>query len=172
MPRWLNKWKNKKQINALADDIRNAARHPVFYTDYRVPDTRQGRLDLLLFQLCIVSAGLAHHAGGHRLAQPVFDIILAEIQESLRQIGVGDLSIPHKMKAIMRAANGLSDQFYRLKDDPEGLQALIARNLYHNEVGDAAILAAMAGYVRAHMDRLAGQGAESFSFTVLQGQAA
>lgn len=168
----LHKRKNKKLVLELANTIRLAAREPVFYTAYGVPDTRQGRLDLLIFQLCILSAGLAGHAGGHRLAQPVFDAILRDIQESLRQIGVGDLSVPHKMKAIMRAANGLSDLFYKNAENAEVLVQAIQKNLYHGQCEDKSVLNDMVSYVQANMAALAQTGGEGFAFTLPERQAA
>lgn len=161
---FIDKRKNANHWKALSYQVQNSARNPVFFEGLGVPDTIQGRLDLVLFHLGIVSAGLTLRDGKSKLAQYIFDDVLRTLQEGLRQAGVGDLGVPHKMKDIMRAANGLTDLMYKHVSDTEGLKAVIFKNLYHNQPGQESNATVAALYAQQHMTALLDHGPDHFTF--------
>ena len=90
----------------IIKQVIDAARAPVLYTDYEVPDTPAGRFQMIT--LHAVPYMLAYgRANDGRATQALFDMIFRDIELSFREIGVGDLAVPKKMKAFMKDFNGI-----------------------------------------------------------------
>lgn len=119
----------QRNIAPLYGAIVAQARHPAFYTGYGVPDTLNGRLDLLLLHLVVVTL----HLGPQRqpLGQQLFDRFCQDMDDNLREMGVGDLAVPKEMKRIGEAFYGrLAAYEAALKGDDAELAATLARNVY------------------------------------------
>src|SRR5262245_22820274 len=83
------------------------ARRPVFHTSFRVPDTIDGRFDLLAIHAFLVLEALREmgDAGdrvGTRLATEVF----AGFEAGLRELGVSDMGLSRRIKAMADAFYG------------------------------------------------------------------
>ncbi|MFG1295966.1 ubiquinol-cytochrome C chaperone family protein [Xanthobacter variabilis] len=129
----------------------------MFYTDFGVPDTLEGRFEMVLLHTILVCHRLKDGSEAERaLSQEVFDTFASDMDRTLREMGVGDLSVPKKMKKIGGAFYGRAaayDAALAAEDDILLAQAL-GRNIL--EVEDAADLPhALAGYVRATARSLA-----------------
>lgn len=132
-----------------------AARQPVFYRDYGVPDTLDGRFDLLL--LHIVLTMLRMKDGDAR--QKLFDLMFADMDRSLREIGVGDMSIGKKMKPMLAGFYGRATAYKAALADShdEALVTSLSRNLFGLASGTAPHAAEVARYVRASVTKLSTQ---------------
>lgn len=75
-------------------------RLPVFYQGFGVPDTLEGRFSVLALHLFAVLHHLAE-GGETVLSQELSDIFTADMETVLREIGVGDLSIPKKVRGVI-----------------------------------------------------------------------
>ena len=71
-----------------------------------VPDTVNGRFDLLLLHLWLMLRRLKSAAGGAALSQALFDHFCNDMDDNLREMGVGDLTVPKKMQAFGEAFYG------------------------------------------------------------------
>ncbi len=138
------------------------ARLPVFYTGYGVPDTIDGRFEML----CVHAYGLFHRLKGmgadaDALAQAVYDAMFADLDGSLRELGVADLGVGRRIKAMTEALNGRIQAFdYALAADDEALCAAIRRNVYGTASPGSAQIVAMAEYLRQIRAGLAAQPVE------------
>ena len=84
------------------------ARLPVFYQSLEVPDTLEGRFLMLSVHLFAVLHRLKRgRVGGHGLAQDLTDNFSADMETVLREIGVGDLGIPKKMRGLAASTAAL-----------------------------------------------------------------
>ena len=84
-----------------------AAREAWFYTALGVPDTLDGRFDLVGVHVFLVIRRLrALPAPGPALAQSVFDAMFHDMDVNLREMGVGDLSVGKKVRAMWEAFHG------------------------------------------------------------------
>lgn len=102
-------------------------REPVFYQSCGVPDTFDGRFDLLLVHIFIIYNGLMVADGAHKdLAQFIFDETFKDMDQTLREMGIGDVGVPKHQKRMMRAFNGRMHR-YQLAFDPSKIEHLIAR---------------------------------------------
>src|SRR5215467_3304390 len=99
-------------IETIYGMIVTQAREPLFYRELGVPDTVDGRFDLILLHLWIVLSRLrAAEAGkepGQGLSQALFDRFCEDMDDNLREMGVGDLAVPKRMQAFGEAFYGRS----------------------------------------------------------------
>jgi cytochrome b pre-mRNA-processing protein 3 len=93
-------------IEAIYGMIVTQAREPLFYRDLGVPDTVNGRFDLLVLHLWMVLRRLTQTEGGARLSQMLFDHFCEDMDANLREMGVGDLTVPKRMQAFGEAFYG------------------------------------------------------------------
>ncbi len=92
----------RDEAKRILTRVTERARNESLYTDAGVPDTLDGRFQLLgLF----LSLELAKIEDG-QLRQALFDRFFITCEMSLREMGIGDLSVPHKLKAMMIAFHG------------------------------------------------------------------
>ena len=132
------------------------ARNPVFYTELGVPDQFIGRFDLLLLHVFMIMHRLNELGEeGRALSQALFDATFANMDQGLRELGIGDMGIPKRMKKMMKAFNGRVNAYEAALVDDSSLAAAIRRNLYGTvpDIGDAQV-SRMVRYVRSNLDIL------------------
>lgn len=139
-----------RQGHTLYTAAVEAARQPAYYLDMGVADTLQGRFDLFGLHVALVIRRLRHDAdpAGKEIAQAVFDAMFADMDVSLREMGVGDMSIARRVKSMWEAFNGRAQAYEAALDagDQATLAEALTRNLWAGEAptGSAAALAARA----------------------------
>ncbi len=111
-----------------------AARQPAYYLEYGVPDTLQGRFDLVGLHVALLIRRLRHDAepAGKELAQAVFDAMFNDMDVNLREMGVGDMSIGKRVKRMWEAFHGRAQAYEAALDaaDMAGLEEALLRNLW------------------------------------------
>lgn len=121
-------------IEAIYGAIVAQARRPVFYQALCVPDTVDGRFDMVLLHLWMVLRRLRERPENERVAQALFDHFCSDMDANLREMGVGDLAVPKKMRAFGEAFYGRARAYdAAFADGESALAAALARNVY----GDA-----------------------------------
>ncbi|MGH6892982.1 MAG: ubiquinol-cytochrome C chaperone family protein, partial [Dongiaceae bacterium] len=140
----------QSEARELYRQIAAQTRMPVFYTSFGVPDTIDGRFEML----CLHAYALFHRLKGQgvdadALAQATYDAMFADLDGSLRELGAADLGVGRRIKAMTEALNGRIQAFDRafLAGD-EALRDAIRRNVYGTVSPSEAQIAAMAGYLR------------------------
>ena len=101
----------------MARSWRRRVRRP-FTGDYGVPDTVEGRFDLIVLHLVLLIDRLGcDDDAGRGIGQRLFDVFCRDLDGNLREMGVGDLAVPKRMRALrrslLRPAGGLSRRFCR-----------------------------------------------------------
>lgn len=133
-----------------------AARAPYFYAELGVPDTLDGRFDMIgLFVFLVIDRLHRESKEGAEIAQAVFDAMFADMDFTLRELGVGDMSVGRRVKAMWEALNGRSRAYagpLQAEDAPALAEAL-ARNVWRGgETGPHALaLAEMALRQHRHL---------------------
>jgi cytochrome b pre-mRNA-processing protein 3 len=134
-----------------------AARNPYLYATLAVPDTLDGRFDAIVLYVYLVVRRLDPEPDpGPRLAQAVFDAMFLDMDINLREMGVGDLSVGKRNRAMWEAFHGRSAAYAAVWDDPAELAAAIARNFWRGTEpppGSAAALARLAGKQAGHLTK-------------------
>jgi cytochrome b pre-mRNA-processing protein 3 len=143
-------------IGAIYGMIVTQAREPLFYRDLGVPDTVNGRFDLIVLHLWTVLRRLREIAGTAEFSQALFDRFCDDLDDNLREIGTGDLAVPKKMQAFGEAFYGrIAAYDIALSDSPEALAQAISRNILDGGgIENARRLAAYARAVIATLEQL------------------
>ena len=144
---------------ALYGRIVDQARLPVFYRAGGVPDTLDGRFELIALHAFLLFHRLKREGeAGAGLSQAVFDTMFADMDASLRELGAGDLGVPPRIKRMVNGFYGRIAAYEAGLAGPDGaLDEALRRNLYGTVTPDPAVPAAMAAYLRAAIAVLAGQ---------------
>ena len=141
------------------------SRQPILYTDYAVPDTVIGRFDMITLHAFLVFRRLkTQDPEAESFCQNLFDHMFTDMDRSLREMGVGDLSVGKKVKALARGFYGRVVAYERALDaegDAE-LQDALIRNVYPLSEPPAAAVAGLAHYVRLQAAALAEQPVTEF----------
>lgn len=140
-------------IDRLHGEIVAAVRQPIFYRDYGIGDTFDGRFELLaLCSTIVVHRLMECGSEGQDLAQELTDGIFSHLDGALREMGTGDLAVPRRIKALASALLGRRQAYVRALGEPDdrALAAALARNVYAGQrpEDDEAVLR-LARYVRA-----------------------
>jgi cytochrome b pre-mRNA-processing protein 3 len=150
---------------ALYLDLVRQARRPVFYAEFGVPDTLDGRFDTIVLHVALVLLRLrAEGPAGAALGQALFDVLFADMDRSLREMGVGDLGVGKRVKQIGKAVYGrLAAYDEGLAASDGKLEAALRRNLYGTVSPEPTQVAAMVRYARAAATHLAVQPLAGFN---------
>lgn len=139
----------QEQAERLYLQVVAQARQPVFYTDYRVPDTVDGRFEMIALHSWLLIQKL-HKDNAPNVAQALFDQMFLDMDRSMREMGIGDLSVPKKMKVMMSAFNGRSQAYAKAFAEPALLHDTVRRNIYGTlKIMEDATVTAMCEYVKA-----------------------
>jgi cytochrome b pre-mRNA-processing protein 3 len=130
-------------IEAIYGMIVTQAREPLFYRDLAVPDTVNGRFDMLLLHLWMVLHRLKPIEGGAELSQALFDRFCDDMDGNLREMGVGDLTVPKRMQAFGEAFYGRVAAYdLALEAGEEPLAQALCKNILNGaEIEKAKVLA-------------------------------
>jgi cytochrome b pre-mRNA-processing protein 3 len=124
----------KLLVQSLLDQLVARARAPVFFADLGVPDTLDGRFDLVTLHAWLVLERLkAAHLDME--AQALMDALFVSFDEALREQGTGDMGMGRRMKAMADAFFGRL-KVYAAAAQEEELTAALARNVWRGAAAD------------------------------------
>ena len=142
-------------IEAIYGMIVTQAREPLFYRDLGVPDTVNGRFDLLVLHLWMVLRRLRSIESGIDLSQMLFDRFCEDMDGNLREMGVGDLTVPKRMQAFGEAFYGRAAAYdIALTAGGEPLAQALCKNILNGKQIENA--RRLASYAEAAIEALAG----------------
>jgi cytochrome b pre-mRNA-processing protein 3 len=151
------KAKPPASVDRVYADTVKMARRPSLYSDMGVPDTVMGRFDCLALHLSLVLRRLkALPAPADQLAQELVDRFFADLDDALREIGIGDVSVPKKVKALGKAFYGRLQSYDAALTSEAPILALdesLARNVLERP-GQPAFASLLAAEVRRQAARL------------------
>jgi len=141
-------------IEAIYGTIVTQAREPCFYLDLGVPDTVNGRFDLLVLHLWMVLRRFRSADGASDVSQALFDHFCSDMDANLREMGVGDLAVPKRMQAFGEAFYGRVVAYdLGLDQGPEPLASALCKNVLNGEgMENARRLATYVGAAIASLD--------------------
>ena len=151
LKRLFSGFREKKAAYELYGKLVGQARQPHFYTAFEVADTLDGRFDMILIHMFLVQNRLRQDGEATaRLRRMLQEAMIADMDRSLREMGVGDMGIGREVKKMGVAWFGRLKAYAAAFDDAEpraALETAIARNLYKKD--DAAKAPEMAAYMMA-----------------------
>jgi len=144
--------RKSKLVKALYADLVAQARQPVFFREYGVADTIDGRFDMVALHAWL-AYGRLHAAGLDDVSQDLTNTIFVSFDAALRDLGAGDMGMGPRMKKLGDAFNGRM-QAYEGAADAEALAAAILRNVYRGQAGHEAAAMGLARYALAARSHL------------------
>ena len=149
-------------IASLYGMIVAQARAPAFYQICGVPDTVNGRFEMVVLHTILLVARFDAEPARER-GQAIFDWFCRDMDANLREMGVGDLAVPRTMRRIGEAFYGRQAAYQTALAAAalEPLAAALARNVFGSEGGAGAHR--LAAYVREAVRHLAAQDADALS---------
>lgn len=154
--------RHRDAASRLYEAIVAQAREPVFFTGFGVPDTFDGRFELIALHGFLVLNRLKDaRPRMTQLAQQLFDLMFADFDRALREMGVGDLGVGRQVKTMAQGFYG------RIAAYEEGLKAgeaaalgqALRRNLYGTVTAADREVDGIARYVRVCADAISAQPA-------------
>jgi cytochrome b pre-mRNA-processing protein 3 len=127
-------------IRILYGAIVAQARSAAFYAHYGVADSVEGRFELLVLHLVLVLRRLGGElkprplqapSSSAAVGQQLFDVFCRDLDDNLREMGVGDLAVPRRMRQFGEAFYGRQAAYGVALDaaDPQELEKTLARNI-------------------------------------------
>ncbi len=137
-----------REAAVLYDAVVARGRAPHWYVEGRVPDTIDGRFDMIAAVLTMVMLRLETDGAGAVPAASLGECFVDDMDGQLRQIGFGDMVVGKHIGRMMAMLGGRIGAYREgLADDT--LEAALVRNLYRGEAPGADALAHVAGRLRA-----------------------
>ena len=139
----------KRAAESLYASAVQAARNSVLYTDYGVPDSVDGRFEMISLHVYVLLRRLKSVGPeGKTLSQTLFDRMFDDMDRTLREMGAGDLGVGRRVKEMARAFYGRIAAYDDGlgEHDPAALQLALERNVFR---GSDAVSDDQAGQVFA-----------------------
>ena len=146
-------------IARLYGTIVAQARAPAFYQFYGVPDTVNGRLEMIMLHTVLFLRRLEGEAGPiRRFGQSLFDQFCRDMDDNMREMCVGDLAVPRRMRRVGEAFYGRQAAYRTALEAPgnDRLAATLQRNVFAGGTHRAEAHR-LAAYVRQAEGRLAAE---------------
>lgn len=142
------------------------ARQPVFYRALGVADSVDGRFDMVVLHVFLLMRRLGGVTGtkaeaARALSQALFDLMFADMDRSLREMGVGDLSVGKKVRVMSEAFFGRVAAYDRaFADSKAAVEDALIRNLWRADAPAGETAGRVADYLIAQAAHLqcAGDG--------------
>jgi cytochrome b pre-mRNA-processing protein 3 len=120
----------QKAVERLYGELVAASRRPMLYTAMQVPDSLEGRFEALTLHVALVQRRLKQiGASAAEVGQLLTERFFSDLDSAMREIGVGDLGVPRKMKALAGAYFGRLAAYDAMLEPGGDPQAVLARNL-------------------------------------------
>lgn len=154
--------RERAAVEIVYAGIVEQARTPLLFAGLEVPDTLDGRFEsLALHAFLVLNCLKSDRPASADFAQALFDTMFADMDRSLREMGVADLGVGRRVKAMAEALLGRVRAYEQgMAEGDAALEAALRRNLYGTVAGpgpDVAIVAAVARYMRRQQAALAAQ---------------
>jgi cytochrome b pre-mRNA-processing protein 3 len=157
----LRRFRSSSQAGTIRDFygmIVAQARAAAFYSGYGVPDTVQGRFDLIVLHLVLVLERLGRAGAARGFRQESFDVFCRDLEDNLREMGVGDLAVPKEMRRFGEAFYGRQAAYLAAlaASDERELERALTRNIFQGADIDPGAVQ-LARYARAALRQFAAQ---------------
>jgi cytochrome b pre-mRNA-processing protein 3 len=148
---------HRSTAHAAYAQIVARAREPAFFLDGAVPDTLDGRFELIALHAFLVLNRLkADHAATADFAQELFDAMFADLDRGLREMGASDIGVGRHVKEMAKGFYGRIVAYeHGLASGDAQLDEALRRNLYGTASPAPEAVAAMVRYIRLQATALA-----------------
>lgn len=158
----------RRQRERVASDLYlsavTQARLPVYYAHLGVPDTLEGRYDMIIMHVWMIMRRLGRVGGegAEALSRALVELMFTDMDRNLREMGVTDLRVGKRVLNMAEAFYGRAGAYDRaLAEGGDALAAALERNVYQSGTPLAGQPAALAAHVRVQLAHLDSQDADA-----------
>ena len=159
MLNWLAKRaKRKRNAHDIYGSIVTLSRAPALYTELAVPDELEARFEVLMLHVFLFVDRMQRDEEDLRpLAQDVVDLFFADLDTTSREVGVGDMVVPKKMRNLAAVYHDRMTQYGTAikADDRQGLSKEFKQTVYHDDESAERHAAMLSDYAWNLMQELA-----------------
>jgi len=143
--------------------VTQISRQPVFFGPERVPDTLEGRLEMMTLHASLVLTRLGGDPNMAQLGQAFVDLLFRHFDAGLREAAVGDLTVPKRMRKLASSFYGRHEAYSAAlrAEDRAALIAALARNVFGAEPEAAPFAARLAEYAQGTVRKQAAAAPEA-----------
>lgn len=150
-------WLRQRSLTAsigrkLYDSIVAQSRAEIFYREFGVPDTVEGRFELIVLHLHLVLERLRREGtAGVRLSRALIEAFVTDMDDSMREFGIGDMGVPRRVKRAAAAVYERSAAYAAAQQAQAGVNALaqvLLEHIYFGNCSDSRLPERLAAYVR------------------------
>jgi cytochrome b pre-mRNA-processing protein 3 len=153
--------RERAALRPLYDALVSAAREPAWYREGGVPDTLEGRFDMVATMVALALLRLeAEGEGGRTESVQLTEIFIDDMDGTLRQIGIGDFVVGKHVGKLVGALGGRLGALREALAGETALEPAVRRNLFRDGPVEEAQLAWAAERLRRFHAALAGTGME------------
>jgi len=156
--------RKRDRMLPLYQAIVAAARDPFWYREGQVPDTVTGRFDMLAAVTALVLVRMERLEGDEARRDSVLltELFIADMDESLLEIGVGDYSVGKHVGRMVGALGGRLTAFREASNEHD-FTAAVRRNIFHEAPPSDAVVELVATRIAAFDRALAGATHDSLT---------
>jgi len=132
------------------------ARQPVFYSELSVPDTVDGRFDMIATHVFLILHRLKDGGEDTReISQALFDAMFGDMDRGLREMGAGDLGVGRRVKVMAQAFMGRVAAYEVSLNTSDGsLASAVLRNIFRGQEDNREAANSIARYMDAQSSAL------------------
>lgn len=159
--------REREAYRGLYGAIVNAGRDPAWYLDGQVPDTIDGRFDMIAALLTLVLLRLEAEGDAARTPSVLLtELFIDDMDGSIRQLGIGDIVVGKHIGKMMGALGGRLTAFRSEIGEGGDFRGPAARNIFHDAPpGEAAL-----DFVSSRLKGFSGKLQETPAETILTGE--
>ncbi|KLN59365.1 hypothetical protein WH96_17855 [Kiloniella spongiae] len=143
-------------VHDLYAGLIEQARQKEFYENHSVPDSLDGRFDMITLHMFLILHRLKTDKGTtEAFSQKLFDLMFYDMDLSLREMGVGDVGVGKRVKAMLQGFYGRVAAYEEaLQQGEKSLEEALGRNLYGTTEADQASIQYMRDYLVRQIEHL------------------
>lgn len=154
----LGKEDNTKRAQHLYQTALEQSRLEIFYSEFAVPDSVDGRFEMISIHVFLILHRLKQtDINDEGLSQALFDHMFKDLDQALREMGIGDLGVGRKVKAMAKAFYGRIASFEASLSNEKELSEAILRNVYRGQKINTTNALKLAKYLGRQVAHLAEQ---------------
>ncbi|MBN66364.1 MAG: hypothetical protein CMM94_02205 [Rickettsiales bacterium] len=166
LARWFRTDETYDKASTLYIALVEQARNPFFYAELNVPDSLDGRFEMVLMHMFLLMHRLKAEPeqSYEELNRQIIEIMFNDMDRSLRELGVSDTGVGKRVKKMANALYGRLHAYEQSASEDDSLREAVHRNVYGTVKDvDAAHVQAMAAYCRQALEGLHTQDADKLA---------
>lgn len=153
---------DRNDYRPLYQKVVEFGRNPFWYREGQVPDTIDGRFDMIAAVLTLVLLRLEEEGKETSHASVMIaELFIEDMDGSIRQMGIGDLMVGKHIGKMMGALGGRLSVFRDAIKEKSGFEAPVRKNIFHDAPPSEEAVSTVATRLERFHQSLVGQSKDA-----------